>query len=92
MCILLTLPMCLVSKPNDVYADDVVIATGGQNGLFGKTTGSALCDGYAAGKLFMQGAKLNLNYSSWPKKDLLNHIITYFKKFFRFHLKSEARV
>lgn len=46
-----------------VYADDVVIATGGQNGLFGKTTGSALCDGYAAGKLFRQGAKLkNLEF------------------------------
>ena len=46
-----------------VYADDVVMATGGQNGLFGKTTGSALCDGYAAGKLFMQGAKLkNLEF------------------------------
>ena len=46
-----------------MYADDVVMATGGQNGLFGKTTGSALCDGYAAGKLFMQGAKLkNLEF------------------------------
>ena len=33
-----------------------------------------------------------LNYSSWSKKNLSNHIITYFKKFFRFHLKSEARV
>lgn len=46
-----------------VYAEDIVMATGGQNGLFGKTTGSALCDGYAAGKLFMQGAKLkNLEF------------------------------
>ncbi|MGN1089221.1 MAG: FAD-dependent oxidoreductase [Huintestinicola sp.] len=46
-----------------VYADDVVMAAGGQNGLFGKTTGSALCDGYAAGKLFMQGARLkNLEF------------------------------
>ena len=35
---------------------------------------------------------LSLNYSSWSKKNLSNHIITYFKKFFRFHLKSEARV
>lgn len=34
------------------------MATGGQNRLFGKTTGSLLCDGYAAGKLFRQGAKL----------------------------------
>ena len=46
-----------------VYADAVVIATGGQNSLFGKTTGSILCDGYAAGKLFMQGALLkNLEF------------------------------
>lgn len=37
-------------------------------------------------------SKVNLNYSSWSKKNLSNHIITYFKKFFRFHLKSEARV
>lgn len=46
-----------------LYADDVVIATGGQNRLFGKTTGSTLCDGYAAGMLFLQGAKLkNLEF------------------------------
>lgn len=46
-----------------IYADAVVMATGGQNGLFGKTTGSSLCDGYAAGKLFCQGAKLkNLEF------------------------------
>lgn len=45
------------------YADAIVFATGGQNCLFGKTTGSALCDGYAAGKLFTQGAKLkNLEF------------------------------
>ena len=45
------------------YADAVVIATGGQNALFGKTTGSTLCDGYVAGKLFLQGAKLkNLEF------------------------------
>ena len=37
-------------------------------------------------------SKLILNYSSWPEKKLLDHIIMYFKKFFRFHLKSEARV
>ena len=36
--------------------------------------------------------EINLNYSSWSNKNLSNHIITYFKKFFRFHLKSEARV
>lgn len=46
-----------------IYADSVVMATGGQNGIFGKTTGSALCDGYAAGKLFRQGAHLkNLEF------------------------------
>ena len=45
------------------YADFVVMAVGGQNSLFGKTTGSTLCDGYAAGKLFMQGAVLkNLEF------------------------------
>lgn len=46
-----------------VRADAVVMATGGQNALFGKTTGSTQCDGYAAGQLFMQGAELkNLEF------------------------------
>ena len=46
-----------------VYADAVVVATGGQNAVFGKTTGSTQCDGYAAGKLFMQGVELkNLEF------------------------------
>ncbi|MBR6088320.1 MAG: FAD-binding protein [Anaerolineaceae bacterium] len=46
-----------------VYADAVIIASGGQNSLFGKTTGSSLCDGYTAGKLFRQGAVLkNLEF------------------------------
>lgn len=46
-----------------VYADALVMATGGQNALFGKTTGSTLCDGYAAGQLFRQGAELkNLEF------------------------------
>ena len=46
-----------------MYADAVVMAVGGQNSLFGKTTGSSLCDGYAVGKLFMQGALLkNLEF------------------------------
>ncbi len=45
------------------YADACIVATGGQNSLFGKTTGSLLCDGYAAGRLFMQGAVLkNLEF------------------------------
>ena len=46
-----------------VAADAVVIATGGQNTLFGKTTGSTQCDGYTAGRLLMQGVKLkNLEF------------------------------
>ena len=46
-----------------LYGDSVIIATGGQNSLFGKTTGSTQCDGYVAGKLFMQGAELkNLEF------------------------------
>ena len=46
-----------------VTADAVVIATGGQNALFGKTTGSTQCDGYVAGRLFMQGVELkNLEF------------------------------
>ena len=44
-------------------ADAVVMAVGGQNAMFGKTTGSTQCDGYAAGKLFTQGAELkNLEF------------------------------
>ena len=50
-------------KMETVYADAVVIATGGQNLLFGKTTGSTQCDGYVAAKLYEQGAKLkNLEF------------------------------
>lgn len=46
-----------------VYADAVVVATGGQNLLFGKTTGSTQCDGYVAAKLYEQGAQLkNLEF------------------------------
>ncbi len=46
-----------------VYADAVIFATGGQNKIFGKTTGSELCDGYAAGRLFTQGVLLrNLEF------------------------------
>lgn len=45
------------------YADAVIMAVGGQNKLFGKTTGSELCDGYAAGRLFSQGVQLrNLEF------------------------------
>lgn len=50
-------------QPEAVTADSVVIATGGQNALFGKTTGSTQCDGYVAGKLLMQGVELkNLEF------------------------------
>ena len=60
-------------------ADALVIATGGQNALFGKTTGSTQCDGYAAGRLFMQGAVLkNLEFIQYhpttletPQKKML---------------------
>ena len=49
--------------PEIITADSVVIATGGQNALFGKTTGSKSCDGYTAGRLFMQGVELkNLEF------------------------------
>ena len=50
-------------ETESVYADAVVVATGGQNLLFGKTTGSTQCDGYAAAKLYEQGAQLkNLEF------------------------------
>ena len=46
-----------------IYADAVVMATGGQNALFGKTTGSTQCDGYTQGRLFQQGVELkNLEF------------------------------
>lgn len=46
-----------------LYADAVILAVGGQNKLFGKTTGTEICDGYAAGKLFTQGVVLrNLEF------------------------------
>lgn len=52
-----------LGEPEAITADSVVIATGGQNALFGKTTGSTQCDGYVAGKLFMQGVELkNLEF------------------------------
>lgn len=53
----------LTGQCEAVYADALIMATGGQNKLFGKTTGSELCDGYAAGKLFTQGVHLkNLEF------------------------------
>ena len=51
------------NRLENIYADALVMATGGQNALFGKTTGSTQCDGYAAGKLFEQGVILkNLEF------------------------------
>lgn len=55
-------------------ADALVMATGGQNALFGKTTGSTQCDGYAAGKLFMQGVDLkNLEFIQYHPTTLQTH-------------------
>lgn len=46
-----------------MYADAVIMATGGMNALFGKTTGSELCDGYAASMLMTEGVSLrNLEF------------------------------
>jgi len=45
------------------FADYVIIATGGQNALYGKTTGSVLCDASAVANLFEQGVQLkNLEF------------------------------
>ncbi len=46
-----------------MYADAVIMATGGQNKLFGKTTGTENCDGYAASRLMFQGVVMrNLEF------------------------------
>ena len=46
-----------------VMADCLVVASGGMNALFRMSTGSTLCDGYVAGKLFEQGVELkNLEF------------------------------
>ncbi|MCR4837936.1 MAG: FAD-binding protein [Eubacterium sp.] len=56
----------------DITADAVVMAVGGQNTLFGKTTGSTQCDGYAAGKLFLQGVELkNLEFIQYHPTTIL---------------------
>lgn len=57
--------MCneLTGELRAFYADAVIMAVGGQNKLFGKTTGTQHCDGYAAARLFTQGVKLrNLEF------------------------------
>ena len=56
------------------YADAVIMATGGQNQIFGKTTGSTLCDGYAAGKLLEQGVVLrNLEFIQYHPTTIETH-------------------
>ncbi|MEG1577864.1 MAG: FAD-dependent oxidoreductase [Oscillospiraceae bacterium] len=52
---------CFDTVENEVLfvaGDAVVMACGGQNILFGKTTGSLLCDGGAASALLQQGVTL----------------------------------
>ena len=57
-----------------IYSDAVIMATGGQNSLFGKTTGSTQCDGYSAGRLFMQGVELkNLEFIQYHPTTILTH-------------------
>ncbi len=59
-------------KLETIYADAVVMATGGQNTLFGKTTGSTQCDGYAQGQLFRQGVELkNLEFIQYHPTTLV---------------------
>lgn len=41
-----------------VLGDELILATGGPNGVFGKTTGSKLCDGSAVGASFKKGLAL----------------------------------
>ena len=51
------------NRPEIVYADALVIASGGLNTLFGKTTGAVQGGSYVTGKLFMQGVELkNLEF------------------------------
>ncbi len=42
----------------EFYADSVIIATGGANKVFGKSTGSIQNDGYTTGQVFKQGVNL----------------------------------
>ena len=52
--------------------DEWIKLAGGQNALFGKTTGSTQCDGYAAGRLFIQGAELkNLEFIQYHPTTLM---------------------
>lgn len=48
----------IANKACFIAGDAVVLACGGQNILFGKTTGSTLCDGGAASAVFQQGVTL----------------------------------
>lgn len=82
------------------YADAVVMATGGQNSVFGKTTGSTQCDGYAAGRLFMQGIELkNLEFIQYhpttietPQKRILISEAVRGEGGRLFYLENEKRI
>jgi len=53
----------LTNELEEIEADNVIFATGGQNKIYGKTTGSELSDGYATARLFTQGVELrNLEF------------------------------
>lgn len=41
-----------------LFGDSIIIASGGMNKVFSKTSGSTLNDGFATGRLFMQGIEL----------------------------------
>lgn len=83
-----------------LYGDAVVVATGGQNLLFGKTTGSTQCDGYVAAKLFEQGAYLkNLEFIQYhpttietPQKRMLISEAARGEGGRLYYLKGEERV
>ena len=47
-----------ISQIREFLSDSVIIATGGLNKLFGKTSGSIQNDGVATARLFMQGVEL----------------------------------
>lgn len=87
-------------KMETVFADAVVVATGGQNVLFGKTTGSTQCDGYVAAKLYEQGALLkNLEFIQYhpttietPQKRMLISEAARGEGGRLFYLKDDKRI
>lgn len=52
--------ICINEDTQEIKAFEgsVILASGGFNGLFGKTSGSVLNDGYVTAKSFMQGVRL----------------------------------